>query len=349
MADPWLDPVLFSYAVSGGLGVALAVLGFLCIRHERTLSWRTHVVLGGLTTLGAVFGWTAFAADQPLALFLCPQLLLLEYLVVLVVPDPRSHEWLASVRALLRSRSAGFAAFVALLVACPTMGILLAFRSLPPEGSLPPDDLAAIAKEHIQENHKDYASVEPSPASTDLGRPIRISKRVAGQKPLLNVASLEAQQAILDRFGIDTQVIPVVQGWQPCNCHGWVFTDGRFWVHGEDVATILKDNGYYPVGNSPMPGDLAVYHDDAGKITHTGIVRIVTSGLILVESKWGKLGRFIHPHNVHGYLRDECTFYRSARHGHVLQGIPRGSAPEFSDPQVVEKLYSTPGGATSGL
>ena len=38
-----------------------------------------------------------------------------------------------------------------------------------------------------------------------------------------------------------TRVAPVDPA---CNCHGWVFTGGRFWVSGEDVPRILEDNGY---------------------------------------------------------------------------------------------------------
>src|SRR5205085_5936041 len=58
-----------------------------------------------------------------------------------------------------------------------------------------------------------------------------------------------------------------------CNCHGWVFADGRFWVDGNDVNTILDDNGYYQV-TSPVVGDVIVYH--AGdEILHTGIVRFI--------------------------------------------------------------------------
>ena len=31
------------------------------------------------------------------------------------------------------------------------------------------------------------------------------------------------------------------------NCHGWLFTGGRYWVAGDQVEDILADNGYAQV------------------------------------------------------------------------------------------------------
>src|SRR5205807_1160464 len=75
------------------------------------------------------------------------------------------------------------------------------------------------------------------------------------------------------------------------NCHGWVFTGGRYWVKGGAVEDILRDNGYRTV-EDPRPGDLVVYRDDQGAVSHTGVVSSVgADGLVLVESKWSWLGR----------------------------------------------------------
>src|SRR5207249_3272378 len=38
-----------------------------------------------------------------------------------------------------------------------------------------------------------------------------------------------------------------------CNCHGWIFARGRFWLMGKDVEQILVDNGYNTV-TEPGPG-----------------------------------------------------------------------------------------------
>jgi hypothetical protein len=57
---------------------------------------------------------------------------------------------------------------------------------------------------------------------------------------------------------------------------------------------ILADNGYRQV-KSPQPGDVIVYRDLTRQIVHTGLVRMaLEDGLVLVESKWGISGRYIH-------------------------------------------------------
>ena len=103
------------------------------------------------------------------------------------------------------------------------------------------------------------------------------------------------------------------------NCHGWVFTGGKGWVRGSNVARIIRDNGYQEV-TSPAPGDIAVYRDHAGEVTHTAVVRgQMQDGTLLLESKWGKLGRYIHTEKGQPYAVHACTFYSTERGGHVLQ------------------------------
>jgi hypothetical protein len=103
------------------------------------------------------------------------------------------------------------------------------------------------------------------------------------------------------------------------NCHGWVFTGGRYWVRGVTVEGILADNGYRKVA-TPRAGDLAVYRDSAGAILHTGLVRATLPDRpVLVESKWGAIGAFIHPVDVHPYDGSTCTYHRSPRDGHRLR------------------------------
>jgi hypothetical protein len=109
------------------------------------------------------------------------------------------------------------------------------------------------------------------------------------------------------------------------NCHGWVFTGGRYLVPGKTVEIILADNGYRPVA-VPQPGDLAVYRDSNG-ISHTAVVRYVTDGMpVLVEGKWGRLGVFLHAVDKSCYGTD-YAFYRSARPGHLLAGMAPPSGP----------------------
>ena len=110
------------------------------------------------------------------------------------------------------------------------------------------------------------------------------------------------------------------------NCHGWVFAAGSFWVRGCDVPAILEDNGYLLVCE-PEVGDIIVYHDKSDTVTHSGVVRAVTEeGTVLVESKWGWLGRFLHmPQDT--FYGDHWAYYHTDRPGHRLAGVSPGSTP----------------------
>ena len=102
------------------------------------------------------------------------------------------------------------------------------------------------------------------------------------------------------------------------NCHGWVFTDGKYIIRGSSVERILKDNAYERVAE-PGPGDLIVYRDADNSIMHTGVVKAIgKDGYSLIESKWGFHGRFLHESKVQAYS-DSYAFYRSPRNGHLLK------------------------------
>lgn len=109
------------------------------------------------------------------------------------------------------------------------------------------------------------------------------------------------------------------------NCHGWVFTGGRFWVGEADVELIVAENGYRAVSD-PRPGDLAVYRVD-GAVTHSAVVRYVAPGMpVMVEGKWGGGAVYLHAAGESGYGSDP-TYYRAARAGHLLAGVPAPDAP----------------------
>ena len=111
-----------------------------------------------------------------------------------------------------------------------------------------------------------------------------------------------------------------------CNCHGWVFTGGRYWVHYDDVEHILDENGYETV-TAPRPGDLTVYRTSTGTICHTALVRaICDEGSVLVEGKWGWMGVFLHRVGDSLYGQN-YTFYRSSRPGHLLVNLPAATEP----------------------
>ena len=105
------------------------------------------------------------------------------------------------------------------------------------------------------------------------------------------------------------------------NCHGWVFTGGRFLIRGNEVEVILRENNYVEQ-RRPEPGDLVIFRNPDRTISHTAVVRYVTAGEpVLVRSKWGNLGVFTHSVDDSPY-GTEYTFYRSSRTGHLLTTTP---------------------------
>lgn len=165
----------------------------------------------------------------------------------------------------------------------------------------------------------------PEPAFTDRGRSIRLLSYPPSDATDLQVLRQHEQgYAKLHEFALIRLAPPD----RLCNCHGWVFTNGRYNLHSEDIDTILADNGYRTVAQ-PAPGDLVIYRDGLDRPTHTGIVRLVSGSLILIESKWGHLGVFLHPVENQPYGTD-WTFMRTDRPNHLL----RFSPPDMEDLQI---------------
>jgi len=97
-------------------------------------------------------------------------------------------------------------------------------------------------------------------------------------------------------------------------CHDWTFFGGVHNARAEDVEEILDGFGYVAV-YEPQVGDVIVYRDAAGtSIVHSGLVKAVgEKGFVLIESKWGDRGRYIHLPAVNG-LSLNYGYYRSAAH-----------------------------------
>ena len=155
---------------------------------------------------------------------------------------------------------------------------------------------------------------ETVPAWTDRGA--RVPAGVAATR-LDDRAAAEAEAIFLAHSPFARALIRREPPCSDANCHGWVFTGGRYLVPGAAVDRILADNGYRPV-TEPRPDDLVVYRGPGGVIAHSAVVRYVTAGMpVLVESKWGVLGVFLHPVDQSCYGTD-YTYYRSPRTGHRL-------------------------------
>jgi hypothetical protein len=137
---------------------------------------------------------------------------------------------------------------------------------------------------------------------------------------------LEQELGQINLQQYEHQLIRLAPPSAECNCHGWVYTGGRFAIRSRDVQALLDDNGY-AVAAEPQAGDLVIYRDSAGQIGHTGLVRLVRGqDCVMVESKWGPLGVYLHPVKAQPY-GDRYQFHRSPRDGHLVAIMPTFSLP----------------------
>jgi hypothetical protein len=161
-------------------------------------------------------------------------------------------------------------------------------------------------------------------AWTDQGEPIRVFGsgvcKTLPEDEAAEAAMVQAQQREL-------RMIRTAAPYRGSNCHGWVFTGGRYAVDGGEVERILAGNGYQVV-SAPQVGDLIIYRGETGTIAHSGVVRVVDRDLVLVEDKWGHLGRYLHTPEDYSFA-SSWSYYRSPRNnGHILRGLePEKEAP----------------------
>jgi hypothetical protein len=101
------------------------------------------------------------------------------------------------------------------------------------------------------------------------------------------------------------------------NCHGWVFTGGEFLLDLHGIKTILEDNGYQRC-TSPQPGDVIIYYLSGDVVSHTGVVSgVLHDGTVLIESKWGIEGRYLHRPEDQPYS-ETFAYYHSDRGGNTI-------------------------------
>lgn len=151
----------------------------------------------------------------------------------------------------------------------------------------------------------------------------------------------EAERRYLATGRFDHKIIRIAEPNAECNCHGWVYTGGRYAIQGRYIDELLADNGYEEVAEA-RPDDLVIYRGTDNAVEHTGLVRhIGPDGMILVESKWGPLGVYLHPLESQPYGVSH-QFYRSPRAGHMVAIVPQTSLPEADGPELARTLGPTP-------
>ena len=77
------------------------------------------------------------------------------------------------------------------------------------------------------------------------------------------------------------------------------FASSRTRVFDESIGMILADDGYTEVTpDQALPGDVVLYYNAKGEITHSGIITTSPSqglcGFPWVVSKWGMLNEVHH-------------------------------------------------------
>jgi hypothetical protein len=335
------DPLLFALVcVTGGcLVLALGVM----VRPARP--WAARALHVGVALFALLAGLAAAALaglDYPLEFWGPPAGVAGLYVLVIALPSPAAARLFAVVVEAGRGRRGRLARGLTLAAAGPFVGVGIAFIALDAPILTTPEELERLAGPPSDSVRTER--LPDTPLTTDRGRPVPIHQIVGRQKESLLAELWEPQLRVLDSFELQNQTIYVTQGWQECNCHGFVFTGGQFWIEGKSVDMILEDNGYEAV-NDPRPGDVIVYRDRDDDVSHTGLVRgLASNGVVLVESKWGKYGRFVHRHDRHPYADGQIEFYRTGRPGHLLQGTSPGLAVTLPAPGL---LPGTPSPSTA--
>jgi hypothetical protein len=296
-----IDPDLLAACLCGALPPVAGLVGLLVRSgspwHRRALT--------ALTLAFGALGAAAALTAQPVAAWLGPALLAAAggFLLLLGTDLPaRACAW------VLGRLRAPRLAWLVLTAAGPALVALWACRLDTRAPPVEPDATQLPARESVS-----LIPADTSRVVTDAGRPLLLY-RPARESTADELKAAEARA--FATWGLAEHAIRTAPAGQDCNCHGWVFAGGSAWVRSEDVPTILHDNGYQHVSD-PRPGDLIVYRQ-AGEVVHSGVVLTLgPDGRVLVESKFGRVGRFIHePETAHygGY-----DFYRSERPGHRLR------------------------------
>ena len=339
METPWIDPLVFATACLGGGGLLLSLCLGLVPRRRSAPALAAHLAMAIAALSSGLFAILAAACRQPASLWASAGTLTGLYLVLVGIPALVTAHGAAAL-AWSRTRPARLGGMLALWAICPFSALGLVYAQIEPPAILNDAELATWAEDawSIPMLERDTNS----PLTTDRGRCIPLLK-VPASECVATPERLAKQDRLLTRHELHDCVIYVPGGWQHCNCHGYVFTGGQFCLSGQDVDAILEDNGYQPVSRV-QANDVAVYRDSSGRITHTGIVRgLAGDQVILVESKWGLAGRFIHPHDRHPYNDHQCTFYRSPRAGHLVHGDHSNHA---KDTPTVPQPETAPAGVT---
>ncbi len=295
-------PALF-YVWWIGVGGSILALGFLLLELGSRRRWGM-ILAGGLAIVLLAVDAILWVQRQPSEV--CA--------VAAVLPAGCALAWAAHFAGVRRWASRLLDPRVVwggLLVLFPVSSVCLTYGL----------DRAAVVGEDWIPLPLDHAHVDSVAAVTDAGRDIEVFNYALHElaDAIDQVQWLrEQEESYLASGSWKWQVIRVGNPDLTSNCHGWVFTGGKFAIHSCDVDSILADN-HYVRASQPQPGDVVVYRDEQGQVVHSGVVRFVSgNGPVVVESKWGPLGRYLHPPECQPW-GGQFSYYRSSRGGHQLR------------------------------
>jgi xanthosine utilization system XapX-like protein len=291
------EPLALAVLGLGGILLGLVELALACVKRSRT--WPASVALAALLALA---GGAAYAADLGPIIWQ-PALVLAGVAVALLLFRSPSS---------IAGRPVVQGAGMVLL-----SGVLLGSQLYRLDKNLEDDLLRSDFELSQMADPVDETSPPVVVATTDAGRSI----------PLFHVSadaattSADEEARSLGELRLRSKVIQTGPPDVRFNCHGWVFGDGRGWIRSKMVDAILQDNAYQVV-ERPLAGDLAVFRNQLDEVTHSGVVRTgEKDGSVLIESKWGRYGRYVHTPDWHCYGADKVSYYRSLRGSHVLKGV----------------------------
>ena len=303
MSETAIDRLLILFSAGVGLMV-LGGLNYLLNGQSR----RLRMSLGGCAAIACTLAPLSIASAQVSAISFGVILLGMGFLAAITAP--RVASLFQSVTTFARRPSVHAAILVG-------SGVVLMAASLThfesEEEASFNRDMAWMAESISRP--PSHLSTEDS-ATTDAGNTVGLhAPDVARSQEVIT----SAEQKVLSSFAYSERLIRLQPASDVCNCHGWVFTGGRYWISPEDVEQALKENGYQPVSD-PRAGDVVIYRQGQ-MISHTAIVRTSGPGEpLLVEGKWGWMGVFLHRIDDSPYGRVH-ELYRSTRGGHVLHGL----------------------------
>jgi hypothetical protein len=296
--------VALLYFAIGGTLIGVMLLALEYYRQRRIASYlnlSSGMVLSAAAAIGTLLG-------APIEFLLSSGLL---GGLSLLAFGAGSDFWHAVGRAIARPAGLG----TLLLVASILVGAYL-----PTVATQPTEDLPLLFTASAE-----YRVVPDVMAVTDRGLVLPVFNYENAEK----LSEVERQYLATGTF--DQKIIRIAEPSAECNCHGWVYTGGRYAIQGRYIDGLLADNGYVEVAE-PRPQDLVIYRGVDDAVEHTGLVRhLGPDGMILVESKWGPLGVYLHPLDSQPY-GVKHNFYRSPREGHIVAIVPQTSLPEADGP-----------------